>query len=48
MNESTIWVGMDVHAKTVVLAELVGESREPLVREVPNESAQAARDVLGG
>jgi len=37
---------MDVHAKTVVLAELVGESREPLVREVPNDPRKL-RETFG-
>jgi transposase len=37
MKESIIWVGMDVHARSVTIAQLAGSEREPVVRELPND-----------
>jgi transposase len=37
MQKVTTWVGLDVHSERIVIATLVGQGREPEVRDIPNE-----------
>jgi transposase len=37
MEKVTTWAGLDVHAERIVIATLAGQSREPEVRDIPND-----------
>jgi transposase len=37
MEKVTTHVGLDVHAERIVIASLEGQSREPVIRDIPNE-----------
>ncbi len=37
MQKVTTHVGLDVHAERIVIATLVGQAREPEIRDIPNE-----------
>jgi transposase len=37
MQKVTTWAGLDVHAGSIVIATLEGQTREPEVRDIPNE-----------
>lgn len=38
MEKVTTHVGLDVHAERIVIASLVGQAREPIVSDIPNEA----------
>ncbi len=37
MEKVTTHVGLDVHAERIVIASLVGQAREPVVSDIPND-----------
>ena len=37
MQKVTTHVGLDVHAERIVIASLVGQAREPVVSDIPND-----------
>lgn len=43
MEKPIIWLGMDVHARTVVIARLGQSDSEPVMTELPNEARAIAR-----
>ena len=45
MEKPIIWLGMDVHARTVVIARLGQSDSEPVMTELPNEPRAIARSA---
>src|SRR5512137_2385298 len=43
MEKVTTWAGLDVHAERIVIATLTGQSREPEVRDIPNDAKVVRR-----
>ena len=44
MSTSMIWIGMDVHKDTVMVAVYLNEAREPeIVQQLPNDSRKLKR-----
>jgi transposase len=43
MEKPIIWLGMDVHARSIVIARLAPLDREPVMIELPNEPRAIAR-----
>jgi len=47
MEKVTTCAGLDVHSERVVIATLEGLSREPAVRDIPNDSKVIRRTSSG-
>jgi transposase len=43
MEKVTTHVGLDVHSERIVIATLEGQSREPVIRDIPNEAKVVRR-----
>lgn len=43
MQKAITHVGLDVHAERIVIASLVGQSKEPSVRDIPNDARVVRR-----
>lgn len=43
MEKVTTHAGLDVHAERIVIASLVGEEKEPVVRDIPNDAKVVRR-----
>lgn len=51
MEKVTTHVGLDVHAERIVIASLVGQAREPVISDIPNDAKvirRTLRRLAGG